>query len=84
MSEQLTIGEALKVYEHNPDAAALAVGMVLMQNSRDDVDRITKSIDDANQKRIDELEQELAYWKPLGKKWLSLKNLLSDEIKVWA
>ncbi|MGH2611715.1 MAG: hypothetical protein ACRDFB_01540 [Rhabdochlamydiaceae bacterium] len=34
---------------------------------------------------IEKLEQELAFWRPLGKKWLALKNLLADtpQSLVW-
>lgn len=84
MEKELTIPEAMGAYEHNPEAAALAVGMVLMQGSRNEVDRLTKVIDESNQNRIAELEKQLAYWRPLGKKWLTLKYLLADEKEALA
>lgn len=79
MDKQLTIKEALDAFPTNPEAGALALGMVLMQGSRDEVDRITKLIDEDNQQRIEELEKEVDFWKPLGRKWLQLKKLLADE-----
>ncbi len=76
---QLTISEALDAFPKNPEAASLALGMVLLQSSRDQCDRITKSIEESQEKRIAELEDELDYWRPLGKKWLALKNILADD-----
>lgn len=79
MNDRLTIKDALENCQDNPKAASLALGMVLMQDSRDEVQRITEILEKAKDKEIEELEEELSYWKPLGIKWLTFKSLLKDE-----
>jgi bacterioferritin (cytochrome b1) len=75
----LTVSEALTAYPENPQAAALALGMVLMQQSSDQVYRISQSIEKQNEERIEELEKELDYWKHLGKKWLRFQALIAPD-----
>lgn len=75
----LTIGEAMDAFPDNPQAKALAVGMVLLQGSHEEVNRINSIIEKSDKEQIEELEVELAYWKPLGKKWLKLKTLLAPD-----
>jgi len=74
----LTIVEVVNKFQDNPQAASLAVGMILLQDSREQVNRINKWIEEDQQKQIEKLEAELAFWRPLGKKWLALKELLYD------
>ena len=78
MDEKLTIKEALDAFPENPNAAALALGMVLLQNSSEHTHNINTSIIQGLEKQVDELEEELYYWKSLGKKWLALKSLLAE------
>jgi hypothetical protein len=78
MSE-LKIDDALKTFEHNPEAAGLAVGMILLQQSRDEVNRINSYIEESDKKRIAELERELEFWEPLGRKWLAFKKLIAPD-----
>lgn len=79
MTDKLTIGEAMEAYKHNPEAAAIGVGMVLLQHSHEEVNRINGIIEKADKERIADLEKQLAFWRPLGKKWLRLKDLLADD-----
>ena len=79
MNEKLTIKDAMENFQDNPKAASLALGMVLMQHSRDEVQRLTEILDKAKEKEIEELKEELSYWQPLGMKWLRFKGLLADK-----
>lgn len=79
MSEKLTITGAIDAFPDNPEAAAMAVGAVLLQHSHEEVNRINEICQRHDEARIEELERELAYWRPLGKKWLNLKMLLADD-----
>lgn len=79
MSDKLTVTEALNAYPDNEQAAALALGMVLLQNSHEEVNRINGYIEKADKEKIESLEKQLDFWRPLGKKWLALKNLLADD-----
>ncbi len=79
MEKRLTVTEAVEAFPHNPEAGALALGMVLMQHGQEEINRISGIIEEHDKKRIEELEAELAYWRPLGKKWLRLKHLLADD-----
>jgi len=79
MSDKLTVGEALKSYPDNPQATALALGMVLLQGSHEEVNRINGIIEKSDKERIARLEKEVDFWRPLGKKWLRLKDLLADD-----
>jgi hypothetical protein len=76
--KKLTLEDAMKAFPDNPKATQLAVGMVLMQGCSEQAYHISNSMIERNEKRIEELEKQLDFWKPLGKKWLSLKNLLAD------
>ncbi len=79
MNEKLTIVGAIDAFPDNPEAAAMAVGAVLLQRSHEEVNRINGIIEQHDKERIEELERELAFWRPLGKKWLNLKCLLADD-----
>lgn len=72
MNDKLTVTDALAAFEHNPHAAALALGMVLMQESSEEINNINNSINNRNEEKI-KLEEELAYWIPLA-----LKNILTE------
>ena len=79
MTDKLTVVEAMESYPDNPQARGLAVGMALLQHSHEEVNRINGIVEKADKEQIEQLEKELAYWRPLGKKWLRLKNLLADD-----
>ena len=79
MSNKLTIDEAIKAYPDNQQATALAVGMVLMQGTHEEINRLNAIIEKSDKERIEQLEKEVAFWRPLGKKWLQLKYLLADD-----
>jgi hypothetical protein len=77
MENTLTIQDAIDKFQHNPEAAALAVGMMLLQKSQNEINQITKSIEERQEERIKELEKELDFWIPLGKKWLTFQKLIA-------
>lgn len=71
--------EANETFPDNPKAASLALGLALLQQSAEESFRINESLVSFHKKKIDELEKELAFWKPLAQKWIKLKNLLLEE-----
>lgn len=78
--KDFTLDDAFKIAETNPQAGSLAAGMLLLQSSHREVCRIDNIIMESQQEKIAELERELDYWVPLGRKWLAFKNLLADPI----
>jgi hypothetical protein len=58
----LNIQDAIDNFSHNPEAAAVAVGMILLQGSQNEINRISNIIEENLKERIKELEKELDYW----------------------
>jgi hypothetical protein len=77
MENTLTIQDAIDKFSHNPEAAAVAVGMILLQGSQNEINRISQTIEENLNERIKELEKELDFWEPLGRKWLAFQKLIA-------
>lgn len=76
MSDRLTIDEAIQAFPNNPEASAMVLGLVLQQAMHEDANCVSNMVTEMQERRIAELERKLAYWEPLGRKYLAAQSFL--------